>query len=370
MYQRNDNRREPRRTNWTPTLVMSFRGQNGEVYFHPADEATMKAFFSSLKKLDEGSFQAVAAQAPTGEFNGGSPVAILSVNDLRSALRTGETLFTGFEPDGVQRECGVCGIGFQPVRIPFVHKDGTPGIGGNFATLKTEKLAELIGKGGDLAARVQASSDAMTAEVMGDEPVPSRAKLLAVCKDCREMLGVPTFALETAREGLLGAAKRIGVVADRFAAAEILGRSQRGGHGHAVGFGPSDSRRFDRNRGDRPEKPRTDWHGASLEEPTATAFTAAGYTSVEAVLALTEDQMIDAGLAHAGSVKAIRFALQKATEGRQVVGDARGAVSAQQAAAPGARRPKTTGGKKREFTAPAAPRGGNRGGIGLANLRD
>jgi len=265
MYQRNDNRRrEPRRTVFGLNTVLSYRGETGETFFHPADEPVMASFFANLRKFDEGAFRAVASQVTTGEFNGGSPVAILTMENLRSALKPGETLFTGFEPDGGPRECGICGQEFQPVRIPFTHRDGTPGVGGNFATLKTEKLAELIGKGGELAARVQASSDAMTAEVMGSEQVPSRAKLIPVCKDCREMLGVPTYALETAREGLVGADKRIGVTADRYAAAEILGRPQR----HAVGAGPSsDGRRYDNRRGDfreREQKPHVDFHGANL----------------------------------------------------------------------------------------------------------
>ena len=326
MY-RKDNRREPRRTQtqtWTENLVLSYRGENGETFFHPADAAAMTAFFSNLRRFDGGGFKVVASQAPMGSFNGGSPVAILGVEDLRSALRAGETLFTGYEPDGDSRNCGICGVGFQPVRIPFVHKDGTPGMGGNFATLKTEKLAELIAKGGDLAARVQSVSDAMTAEVMGDESIPGRAKLLPVCKECREMLQAPTFALETAREGVLGADKRIGVVSDRHAAAEILGRPQR----HAVGAGPSDGRRFDNrrdfrggdrnfrdrdNRREREQKPHILWHGADLEEGTAAALDKAGYTNLaDALRAAENGELMAKGIAHAGSIGPISFALKRA----------------------------------------------------------
>ncbi len=362
MFQRNDNRRrEPRRTDWTSSLVLSYRGQTEETYFHPADKATMQAFFSNLKGFDEGAFRDIAAQAPTAEFNGGTPVAILNVDNLRSALRAGEELFTGFEPDGNPRDCGICGQEFQPVRIPFNHRDGSPGVGGNFATLKTEKLDELIGKGGDLAARVQTVSDAMTKEVMGNEPVPSRAKLLPVCKDCREMLQVPTFALETAREGLLGADKKIGVVADRFAAAEVLGRPPR----HAVGSGPSNGRRFD-NRNDRPQKPRVDWHGADLEEATAVALTAAGYSNLaDALRAAENGDLLAKGVAHAGSIGPITFALKRAGESRTIVGEGR-AVSARDIhEAPGAARPKARG-KRRELTAPATRSSGK---VGLADLR-
>ena len=374
MYQgRRDQRREPRRTQWTTNVVLSFRGQMGEIFFHPVDESAQSTFFQNLRKLDEGAFRVVASQAATGSFNGGSPVAILGVEDLQSALKAGETLFTGFEPDGGSRNCGICGSGFQPVRIPFTHKDGNPGLGGNFATLKTEKLAELIGKGGDLAARVQGSSDAMTAEVMGDEKVPSRAKAMPVCKDCRDLLGVQTFALETLKAGLLGADQRIGVTADRYAAAAILGRPQR----RAVGAGPSDGRRYnDRQdfRGNgrddrRPEKPRVDWYGASLEEATAQAMTAAGYANLSDALTAAENgELMSKGIAHAGSIGPITFALKRASDGRQIVGQAHGAVSAprqQAVSTPGASRPAAPRGKKREFTAPN--RSGGKG-VGLAEL--
>lgn len=376
MFHRNQ-RREPRRTEWTPNSVRTYRGQAGEVNFHPADKLAQAAFFQNLRKLDEGALREVASQAETGSFNGGSPVAILGVEDLRKALKAGEELFVSYEPDGDPRKCGICGLEFQPVRIPFTHGDGTPGVGGNFATLKTDKLAELIGKGGDLATRVQGSSDAMTAEIMGDEQVPSRAKLLPVCKECRELLKVPTFALETAREGLLGADKKIGVVSDRYAAAEILGRPQR-----QFGAGPSDGRRYDNHnrrdfRGgrdrDQPErKPHsTAFHGADLEVETAERLGKEYISLDEAIAAANSGDLMAKGIAHPGSIGPITFALKRASEGRTVVGEAKSAVSVrrQQFQTTGAGRPnKGRGGKRgsRELSAPRTAKGGGR--VGLAEL--
>ncbi|MBI2594714.1 MAG: hypothetical protein HYW38_00410, partial [Candidatus Colwellbacteria bacterium] len=344
MYNKyNSRRRDPRQT--LPTVFpanLEFRGMNGTINLQSADEAAHKAFFANLKKIDEGTLRESVSQA--GE--------VFDVERLKTVLKTGETLFAGYELDGPQRDCGICGTTFQPVRIQFLHKDQTPGVGGNFATLKVETLKELISKGGELAELVKSLSDAMTTEVMGNEPVPSHAKLLPVCKECRGMLqdrfGVPTFALETAREGLLGANKRIGVVANRSAVAEILERYQRPTN-RPVGSGPSNGRRYDRDprdygrngRDQREQRPRVNWFGASLEEPTAKALTAAGYSNLADALADAESgKLVDKGIAHPGSIGPITFVLKRASEGRQVVGQAAAVVSSRQGIvqeAPGAK---------------------------------
>ena len=156
MYQRSSRKPAPRRTQWTPNVVLSYRGETAEVFFHPTDEAAQGAFFANLRKVDEGSFKAIADQAPVGSFNGGSPVAILTVDNLKSALKAGEVFFAGFEPDGQEELCGVDGQKFQPVIVTFTHKDGTPGKGGNIGSFKTEQLAEL--KVQDKEVSLQASS--------------------------------------------------------------------------------------------------------------------------------------------------------------------------------------------------------------------
>jgi hypothetical protein len=260
---------------------------------------------------------------------------------------------------------------FQPVVVPFVRKDGTPGMGGNLGSFKAEKFAELKAKmSPEAAARIQAAADATTAEVMGGDPLPAHARLLWLCKSCREKARVPTFCRETAKAGLLRASQAIGIRDDRDAAFAVLGRPQR----HAVGAGPSNGRRYDnrgngRNRDDRPAKPRTDWHGVSLETATAAALVAAGYNNLaDALRAAESGELLAKGIAHPGSVGTITFALKRASEGRTTVGQASGAISAARHAseAPGAARPKARG-KKREFAAPAAASRGK--GVGLADLR-
>lgn len=419
-------RREPRQSVWSPNKVETYRGQNGDVHFHPVDEATMAAFFQNIRKLDEGNLRAAAAQAPLGSFNGGSPVAIFSIESLRSALKPGETLFTGLETDGPERQCALCGEQFQPhKRSAFQRDEGAVTfVGGDVAILKKDVLLNFVaslqndyatkkatfdaamtewqakqpagslpaGKFLDLSAasrptapvdptpmiqRIVASVEATMAEVIGDGKPPELTVAAPVgfkcgCQDgLKDRIRVTFVALESVPAALDYVDKVIGTNADRYVTVQLLDgigggrRPQR----HAVGSGPgpSDGRRRDQ----RPEKPHRDWHGADLEVATADALDVAGYTGIAAALAGAENgELLAKGIVHAGSIGPVTFALRRASEGRQVMGEARSSARRQQLEA-GAGRPggdKKPRGRRREITAPDAPPRRSVGKVGLADL--
>lgn len=436
MYHDRNRRREPRRTEWTPNVVLSFRGQTEEVFFHPADEAAQAAFFQNLRKLDEGGLKEVAGQAQARSFNGGSPVAILGVEDLRRALKVGEELFTGLPEDGPARNCGLCSEQFQPHKRNSFERDNGAAtfVGGDIGIVKKDVLVQFVallrkeyaeklkqfedamtkwqasqptgdtppagGRFLDLTAstkptppvdpaevinRIASSVETTMAEVIGDAKPPELAVALPLGFRCgcqgrmRDACAVTLVAQESVLAALAYADQRIGTAMDRGKTAsmlEVLGaRPQR------YSAGPSDGRRFDNRRGNgydrgrREQKPQRDWHGASLEVPTADAFDRAGLTSLQQALEILDStplaELEAKGLAHAGSIGPIKFALKRASEGRQMVGEAHGAVSARRAQfnAPGAGRPvggKRGRGKTREFNAPSASRGDK--GVGLAEL--
>lgn len=421
---KNDRQHERREEKWNPNFVAEFRaGQAGSVFFHPADEESLRVFKMNIKnpktrafKFDLGAFTEVAGQAPMGSFNGGSPVAILGVEDLRKALKPDEELWTGFPEDGQEEGCGLCGNEYQPhERSTFERDNGKISFtGGDFAIVRKDVLQEFAaelnkvfaessekykadlavwkpaegsGRFLDLSAtikpeppvdptevinRIVSSVEKTMAELF---PKGSKAPELAVALPlgykcgCQGRMRNACHATFVARKSVLDALAfadmRIGAAADRNQTADILEnlgalRSPQ----HTVGAGPSDGRRFDNrrnfrgghNRDQREPKPHRDWHGADLEVDTADNLDKFGYTSPsDALAAANNGELIRQGIAHPGSIKYIKLALERASKGRTVVGEAHRSVPDQsQKFESGADRPsKAHGSKKRELTAPS-----------------
>jgi len=271
-----------------------------------------------------------------------------TAEDFAQSLKEGATFRGELENDGPTCTCGLCLSEFQPKVIPYSNADGSKGEGGNFLILKTAQVAALVAKIGELGTRVSDIANSTTASIMG-APAELKAVALPVCPKCRESRKRAGFmerfySRKSAAEMLPTVDQKISVAANRSAISEALGGFQpnRGGHErHAASSGAAFRRPGNNDR--RPDKPKRSWHGAMLELATADAFEKSGLTSIADALALSEEAMCERGLAHAGSVKAIRFVLGRASEGRTVVGSASPAATA-----PGAvpSKKKVTGGKR------------------------
>jgi len=340
------------------------------------DKDAYDAFRMNVRNLDGG-----ALLAKRNEL-GGMP---FTAADLAACLASGKELFTGYQQDGPEVACGICLRPFQPILVPYVDRDGKKGQGGNFLILNTVKISAMkdsllaaLGEteGSRVFGEIAKIASEVTISIMGDTPVPSRAVALPVCKGCREQRQ-KTYrdfyhSRSTVKELLPTIDKKIEIRTTVNAVSEALGGFQRRDRQqHAVSSGPA----FNRGRGDRRDeqrerKPRTDWHGAQLENNTADALTAAGYTLANALEAAENGELIAKGIAHPGSVGPITFALKRASEGRQIVGNSRSAATLASRHAPGAMpvptptkksKPKTV-----DITADRAKKGG---AVKLSDLR-
>ncbi len=387
---RNDNRCPQRRhVTFGPQVILTFRGQT-EIHFHPATEEALKVFFGNLARFDEGAFKEAVAQTTTRVSVGGNECAVLSVDDLAKAVKTGEKLFTGYPPDGPERDCGFCSKKFQPrILGNFQKADGVTFTGGNLGTFKRDVLLGVIEalktSNPTLAERLVAAAETTTAEVTGEDAKPALTLIMPVCPDCRPNFYANFVALESAKAALTYAEEKIGAATERRAEeaeeqgnrnavlramSTVTGRTFQPRPRPTAGRPASDrpnghfnsNSHFNRDRReDRPE--RVNWHGALLEPRTVTALEAAGYTTpstaLEALQNLPIGELEKKGICHAGSIAPISMALKRAMEGRQVVGEAKGdsvvPAAAKSVVAPGTSRPAT---KRHEFTAP--PRGATR----------
>jgi hypothetical protein len=300
------------------------------------DQDSYAAFARNVGSLDAG--KVMARKIELGKDEKGNDVPF-AANDFAQSLRDGADFRGELQNDGDATTCGLCLSGFQPKVIPFSNADGSKGQGGNFLILKAAQIESLVAKLGELGTKVSAIAASTTASIMGSEST-SKAVALPVCPKCRENRKRQGFmerfySQATVKMTLPTVDQKITVAANRSAISDALGGRQMRPQQHATNSGPAFHRRDER----RPEKPKVNWNntGVMLETATAAAFTAAGYSTPGEVLALTEEEMCEKGLAHAGSVKPIRFVLQRSLEGRTVVGEAK-------SAAPGAR--PQVGGKK------------------------
>jgi hypothetical protein len=348
--------------------AVTFRTGNGEesVELMVVDQDSYAAFARNVGSLDAGKIMARKT----------SNDAPFTADDFAKSLKDGAEFRGELANDGDATSCGLCLQTFQPKIIPYNNADGTKGEGGNHLILKTAQIAGLVEKLGERGKQVNDLANATTASIMGG-PSELKAIALPVCPSCRKARkdagymerfysrASAAVMLPTVDQKIQEAGKRREIQDNAAAVSQALGgfrpnRPQQ----HATDSGPAFRRPGNNDRDRRPEKPKVDWHGVQLEVPTANAFKAAVTDgkvgdSISAILALTEEQMCEMGLAHAGSVKAIRFVLNRGLEGRTVVGEAK-------SAAPGARpqvggkKPVKKGGKRNIDVSPdRASRGGS-----------
>jgi len=345
-----------------------FKKDGVEAFLKVSDEATL-----GLLKLNVGSVEPGAVAL----WKRNTPDQPVTADDVPSLLKTGTEMRQGYQPDGERCNCGICGVAFQPLVIPYLDREKVQHEGGNFLVVKAAILAELTkasegrpALSADKAEKIMATAKATTASLMGTEPIPDSALALAVCKFCREARQKAGFrdryfSRASARESLPDISGRIEVASNRREISNALGGYRRPNTFKSAG--PSNhGRRDDGQR--REQKPRFDWHGAKLEQGTITALTAANVTTIADALALTKDQMFAAGVAHAGSIDAIQRELRRAANGGAVVAGARGASELSARRVPGA----VPDGKKASAKKPKpvrvdVPRGSG-GAVKLASL--
>lgn len=338
-----------------------------------ADQDAYNIFRMNVRNLDGGALQLKKRELGDQPF---------TAADLATCLASGKELFTGYQHDGPELACGICLRPFQPILIPFEGRDGQKGNGGNFLVLNAAKVADMqksllaaLGEveGKRVFGEVSKIAAETTAAIMGDVPIPSRAVVLPVCKNCRETRQKAGFrdfyhACSTVKELLPNVDKKIEIRQTVNAVSAALGGYKRREQ-HATSSGPAFNR-HDR-RDEREHKPRVDWHGAQLEANTADALTAAGYLNLtDAITAAENGKLLEQGIAHAGSIGPITFALKRAMESRQVVGNAKSASTLASRTAPGAT-PVIAKGKSRKTRTVDVPvdRTKRGGAVKLSDLR-
>jgi len=352
-------------------LSFMFKKDGVEAFLKVGDDATL-----GLLKLNVGNIEPGAVAL----WKRNTPDQPVTADDVPGLLKAGAEMRQGYAPDGEKTGCGICGGTFQPLVIPFIDREKVEHQGGNFLVVKSAVLAEMTkastdGKPGlsaEKAEKVMAAAKATTASLMGTEPIPDSALALAVCKFCREArqkVGFwdRYFSRASARESLPDISGRIEVASNRREISNALGGYRRPNTFKSAG--PSNhGRRDDGQR--REQKPRFDWHGAKLEQGTIAALTTANVTTIADALALTEDQMFAAGVAHAGSVSAIRRELTRAANGGAVMAGARGASELSARRVPGAVPDgKRDSAKKLKSVRVDVPRGTTGGAVKLASLQ-
>lgn len=291
-----------------------------------ADEPAFIGLKMNVRSIDGPSLKTLKSSRPQGQG--------VSVEDLKTVLVEGATWRSPKpplqnDPDGAKTVCAICENEKQPVKFSFTDKEsGETEERGNFMELKAEKLEALKESDPELLV----AAEEHTREIIGPDAVmPKFVRTLFVCEGCKEAekrrkVYRTYYSRETIADRLFERNTRIQAAVRRNALNDVLGSKRsdpRARQDAYQKYGVASERRGgNRNRPDRPEKPKAVFSAsdgsAEFETGTVEAFAKAGVTTLAEIAAASNERLAQIGaissVDHEPAAKSVRFRAQSALD--------------------------------------------------------